>query len=468
MAISYSILTYVANTHGRVTAKKVTETSLSIQSVIDTHQQPFLLIDQEYCIVAANKAFEHHLSFIRNDIIGMSCYQFFTGQEEADSFYPDADDILRGTFSSLEPHETVTTLNPLGKGSLLCRLKGYPVETSDNSIYLGLSLVPLADPENNVHAPKIIGKSRALLSMMERLTLAAESESPVLLTGESGTGKELAAEFIHNQSGRKDHAFITVDCTVLGEHLFESQLFGHEKGAFTGSTGTKQGLFELADGGTLFLDEIGEIPIAMQPKLLRALETGSFRRVGGTSTLHANVRIICATNRDLPQEIKAGQFREDLYFRFAVFPIHTPALRERMEDLPLLAEYFLDQINASTGKVFQLSYQALDNLSDYYFPGNIRELRNLIQLAAALSTNGVIRPEHLQFSSKAMRPHAENEAELEDFAEADDFSDLEKFEARQISGLLAQHHGNRRKTATSLGISERTLYRKLKKYKLNK
>jgi transcriptional regulator with PAS, ATPase and Fis domain len=445
----------------------VTETSLSVQSVIDTHQQPFLLIDQEYCIVAANEAFEHRLSLIRNDIIGMSCYQFFTGREEPDSSYPEADDLLRGIFSSLEPHETVTTLNPLGKGSLLCRLKGYPVEAADNSIYLGLSLVPLAGTDDNVHAPRIIGKSRALVSTMERLALAAESESPVLLSGESGTGKELAAEFIHNQSARKDHPFITVDCTVLGEQLFESQLFGHEKGAFTGSTGTKQGLFELADSGTLFLDEIGEIPLAMQPKLLRALETSSFRRVGGTSTMHANVRIICATNRDLLQEIKTGQFREDLYFRFAVFPIQIPALRERMEDLPLLAEYFLDQINASTGKVFQLSYQALDNLSDYYFPGNIRELRNLIQLAAALSTNGVIRPEHLQFSSEAMRPYTANDAAPDDLAATDTFSELEKFEARQISGLLAQHQGNRRKAATALGVSERTLYRKLKKYNLN-
>jgi transcriptional regulator with GAF, ATPase, and Fis domain len=355
----------------------------------------------------------------------------------------------------------------MGKGSIQCRLKGYPVETADHSVILGLSLVPLASAENNSPAPQIIGKSRALVSTIERLALAAESESPVLLSGESGTGKELAAEFIHNNSARKDHPFITVDCTVLGEQLFESQLFGHEKGAFTGSTGTKQGLFELADGGTLFLDEIGEIPLAMQPKLLRALETGSFRRVGGTSTLHANVRIICATNRELVQEIKAGQFREDLYFRFAVFPIQIPALRERMEDLPLLAEYFLDQINASTGKVFQLSYQALDNLSDYYFPGNIRELRNLIQLAAALSTNGVIRPEHLQFSSEAIRPYSEHDTVPNDLPLSDSFSELEKFEARQISGLLTQHQGNRRKAATALGISERTLYRKLKKYKLN-
>jgi transcriptional regulator with PAS, ATPase and Fis domain len=341
------------------------------------------------------------------------------------------------------------------------------VEASDHSIYLGLSLVPLGAAENKVQIPRIIGKSPALVALQKRLTLAAETESPVLLTGESGTGKELAAEFIHNHSARKDHPFITVDCTVLGEHLFESQLFGHEKGAFTGSTGTKQGLFELADGGTLFLDEIGEIPLAMQPKLLRALETSSFRRVGGTSTLQANVRIICATNRELAQEIKAGRFREDLYFRFAVFPIQIPALRERMEDLPLLAEYFLDQVNASTGKVFQLSYQALDNMSDYFFPGNIRELRNLIQLAAALSTDGVIRPEHLQFSSDAMQPFTQDNSVLNDLSGTDNFSELEKFEARQISGLLAQHQGNRRKASAALGISERTLYRKLKKYNLN-
>jgi transcriptional regulator with PAS, ATPase and Fis domain len=444
----------------------VADTSLAVQSVIDTHQQPFLLIDQEYRIVAVNTALEQQLPVTRDEIIGLSCYQFFTGSDESNSGDSGNGDFLRGVFSSLEPHETVTTLNPLGKSALPCRLKGYPVEATDSSIYLGLLVTPLAPTESHPRAPRIIGKSPALLTMMERLTLAAESDSPVLLYGESGTGKELAAEYIHNQSARRDHPFITVDCTVLGEHLFESQLFGHEKGAFTGSTGTKKGLFELADGGTLFLDEIGEIPFAMQPKLLRALETNCFRRVGGTSTLHANVRIVCATNRDLLQEIKVGRFREDLYFRFAVFPVQIPALRDRMEDLPLLAEYFLDQVNASTGKVFQLSYQALDNLSDYYFPGNIRELRNLIQLAAALSTDGVIRPEHLQFSSRAMQPAIG--AGFQGTPPADgELTELEKFEAQQISGLLARHDGNRRKVAFALGISERTLYRKLKKYALN-
>ncbi len=443
------------------------ETSLSVQSVIDTHQQPFLLLDQKYRIVAVNSALERQLSVSRSDIVGLDCYAFFSGQEKSNSVDPLAGDLLQEIFASLEPHETVTSLNFLGKNSLPCRLRGYPVEASDHSIYLGLSLVPLALSGNqHPDVPQIVGKSKGLLSMMERLALAAESDSPVLLYGESGTGKELAAEFIHNHSDRRDNPFITVDCTVLGEHLFESQLFGHEKGAFTGSTGMKKGLFELADGGTLFLDEIGEIPLSMQPKLLRALETNSFRRVGGTNTLHANVRIVCATNRDLLQEIKAGQFREDLYFRCAVFPVKIPALRERIDDLPLLAEYFLDQVNASTGRVFQLSYQALDNLSDYDFPGNIRELRNLIQLAAALSTDGVIRPEHLQFSSSTVRPGTADDVYQID-SSGGNLSELEMFEARQISRLLAQHNKNRRKVSSALGISERTLYRKLKKYKLN-
>lgn len=263
---------------------------------------------------------------------------------------------------------------------------------------------------------------------------------------------------------------------MLTEGLFESEVFGHERGAFTGSQGRKTGLFELASGGTLFLDEVGELPPAMQAKLLRVLETGEFRRVGGIQVLYADVRVVCATNRDLLREVDEGRFREDLYYRIAGIVVHLPRLRERREDIRVLAEAILDRINRSRLTRYRLSDSALEWLERQEFPGNVRELRNLIQAACAASHENIVDSVHLHklhgtngFARRTRDRSEERPQETspEIRAMLGRETALIEIESRHIQGLLRRYGGNRRKVAEQLGISVRTLYRKLKKYELD-
>ena len=248
-----------------------------------------------------------------------------------------------------------------------------------------------ARPREAGSLPRIIGSGPRIDAVIERVRKAARTRSTVLLRGESGTGKELFAEAIHELSTRKDKPFVRVNCAALSETLLESELFGHEKGAFTGAVGQKKGRFELAEGGTLFLDEIGEISPAFQAKLLRVLQEGEFERVGGTRTVKVDVRLIAATNRDLESAVANGEFRADLYFRICVIPILLPPLRERREDVPPLAESFLDRFNAENGTSLRLSSEALRVLCDCKFPGNGRELENCVNRLGALSQGPTIR-----------------------------------------------------------------------------
>ncbi|MCI0441587.1 sigma 54-interacting transcriptional regulator, partial [bacterium] len=221
----------------------------------------------------------------------------------------------------------------------------------------------------------------------------------VLILGETGTGKELVARAIHNLSGRKDRALIKVNCSTLPAGLIESELFGHEKGAFTGATAKKKGRFELADGGTIFLDEVGELPLETQIKLLRVLQEQEFERVGGTQTLKVNVRVMAATNRNLDDLVKSGAFRGDLFYRLNVFPIHVPPLRNRIDDIPILTSYFLRKFSRRMGKrIDQLSPDAMNALVTYSWPGNVRELTNLLERAVILCDGGVLHREHIAIS----------------------------------------------------------------------
>jgi transcriptional regulator with PAS, ATPase and Fis domain len=236
----------------------------------------------------------------------------------------------------------------------------------------------------------IIGKSAALQELLSLIHTIAPSEATVLISGETGTGKELAARLIHHLSRRKDHRFVAVNCGALPETLLESELFGHEKGAFTGAVALKQGKFELAEGGTLFLDEIGDIPPAVQVKLLRVLQEREFQRVGGTSDLKANVRVIAATHRDLTAMMEQQQFRQDLFFRLNVIQLYVPALRERPEDIPDLAEYFVQRFTNKAGKpIAGLTPEALQLCLVYRWPGNIRELENVMERAVTLAPEGM-------------------------------------------------------------------------------
>ena len=237
----------------------------------------------------------------------------------------------------------------------------------------------------------ILGNSRALRAVTERIGQVARSNAPVIIRGETGTGKELFARAIHDLSLRKGKPFIAVNCAALPEGVIESELFGHEKGAFTGAVATRKGRFELADGGTIFLDEIGDISPSFQAKLLRILQEGEFERVGGQHTLKVNFRLVCATNRNLEQLVTQEKFRADLYYRISVVPILLPPLRERPEDIPELATYFLDRFNKENGRELHFAASALAVLKTYKFPGNVRELENCVRRLAALAPASEIR-----------------------------------------------------------------------------
>ena len=307
----------------------------------------------------------------------------------------------------------------------------------------------------------LVGDSEKLNEVKKLIKAAAPNDITVLIQGESGSGKELVARAVHNNSHRAKHNFVAVDCCTLQENLFESELFGHEKGAFTGADKQKKGLIEGAEGGTLFLDEIGEINASGQAKLLRILETGQFRRLGGTKDLTANVRIVAATNRDLEAMSQQGDFRPDLYFRLNAFSIVAPPLRERREDIPALAKHFLQNHNFSTQINKTFSSAAIRKLISYDWPGNIRELKNMVERSIILSGNrNKIQPEHFTLSST----ENVNGAVLNMSFNHD--PTLEELEASYLEMQLTKFSGRRAKVAEVLGISERSVYRMIKRYNL--
>ncbi len=307
----------------------------------------------------------------------------------------------------------------------------------------------------------MVGDSPALREVSRMIDAVAGEDVTVLITGESGTGKELVAREIHERSRRAKGSFVTLDSCTLQENLFESELFGHEKGAFTGADKLKKGLIEGARGGTLFLDEIGEIGPAIQAKLLRVMETGEFRRLGGTKVLHSDARILCATNRDLAQMAQEGTFRADLYYRLSTFVIKLPPLRERKEDIPALVAHFLDNHDFSRRVAKEIAPQALDVLMRYDWPGNIRELRNVIERAIILSGDSpVLRPEHLVLGGPQQAAAA---ACALSFDAPPTLEELKEHYFRQMYDKLG---GKRAALARVLGISERNVYRLIEKYGL--
>jgi len=307
----------------------------------------------------------------------------------------------------------------------------------------------------------MVGQSDALKGVVQLVEAVAADEITVLVQGESGTGKELVANAIHSLSPRAKRSFVAVDCCTLQEKLFESELFGHEKGAFTGADRQKKGLIEIAEGGTLFLDEIGEIDATIQAKLLRILETGQFRRLGGTKDLKADVRVVAATNRDLQEMVKDGGFRADLYYRLNGFDLLVPPLRERREDIPALAEHFIHHHSFSRRIEKHLSNAAARRLVAYDWPGNIRELKNVIERAIILSRDKpVIGPEHLAFQSS--HPHSNALISMS----FDHNPTLDELESEYLALQLKKYSGRRAEVAGILGVSERSVYRMIKRYGL--
>ncbi len=299
---------------------------------------------------------------------------------------------------------------------------------------------------------EIIGNSKAMLEIIERAQRVAESDSIILIQGASGTGKELIAHLIHRHSPRRNRPFVPVNCSSIPDSLLESELFGHEKGAFTNAYTAKPGLAEVANGGTLFFDEVADISPVIQPKLLRFLETGSFRRVGGTVELTADVRVLSATNKNLPEEARAGRFREDLLYRLNVITLYMPVLTNRRDDIPLLTEYFLKKKTKSKESK-KLSKEALEALMMYDWPGNVRELEHVIERAIILSRGETIDIADLHLRDQQV------ETPTATF-------NLDNLEKQHIEKVLKVFKGNRKMTADALGISSKTLYLKIKEYNL--
>lgn len=319
----------------------------------------------------------------------------------------------------------------------------------------------LASQVNKKHPHRIVGNSPAIQRIINLANKSAMSDSNVLIEGETGTGKELFAEYIHNHSARKDKPFVVINCASLPDQLIESELFGHEKGAFTDAKSTKQGLVEIAHGGTLFLDEIGELSLSLQPKLLRFLENGEYRRIGGITNLTSNVRVIGATNRNLLEEADVKNFRKDLLFRLNVITLTIPPLRDRREDILLLANHFLET-KSPIRSPKRLTPETEEALMSYNFTGNIRELNHIIERALIFAEADTIEPEDLNLPIHVAQSkhlvYADNNVNV------DELVSMEDVEKWHIERILTRNRWDRTLTASQLGISPKTLYTKIKKY----
>ncbi|MFB3101182.1 MAG: sigma-54-dependent transcriptional regulator [Gammaproteobacteria bacterium] len=328
--------------------------------------------------------------------------------------------------------------------------------------------IKLKKPETEL-VYELIGNTSIIDATRKTISKLARSQAPVYISGETGTGKELVARMIHEQGARSSGKFVPVNCGAIPTELMESELFGHEKGSFTGAVSNREGLFQIAEGGTLFFDEVAELPLHMQVKLLRAIQEKTIRSVGGASEMPVDVRILSATHQDLHTLVQEGKFRQDLFYRINVIEIHVPTLRERSEDIPLLVEHILSQIGSKTGQeITDLSREALSKLQSYSFPGNIRELENILERALALTEGDFIVPEDLHFKEVPRKSGHETQEQEEPETKSDSLEhQLDDVERKAILGVLEQTRWNRTVAAKKLGLSLRALRYRLEKFGLD-
>lgn len=443
-----------------------------MQSLIDVQENPFVLIDDHYRIVAANRAYCTNYGVESEKIVGRFCHE--VSHLSAVPCHQNGEDCPhQEVFRTGQIHEVIHTHFDSHNRPEHVRIKGHPIKGANQKLYLGESVFPISVSEDlRCEDLQMIGSSPAFLASLDQLSRAAESNAAILLLGESGVGKELAAQYIHKRSARRSQALIVLNCASIAVDMFEDELFGHERGAFTGCVGRKKGLFELADNGILFLDEIGDMPLFMQAKLLRVLESGEFRRIGGTETLSADVRLVSATNNNLLRKVHSGEFRQDLYYRIAGIDLRLPTLQERSSDIPALAEAMLKRITRADMPQCKLTQEALYKLQSYAFPGNIRELKNILLKAISASNHGIISAANIHLSPHHEKITADKQHEIsverirEAYTTNNSNASIADLEAEHISKLLISYNGHRRNVADTLGISERTLYRKLKLYSL--
>ena len=423
-------------------------------SFLDSQPEPRIVMDANYRIVAANKAYVR--DFAGNQPIrGRTCYEvshhFTAPCDQSGESCP-----LKQSLEAGSP-QRVLHLHHTPRGEEHVDVETTPIKDDNGQvIYFVETMRMVRQASSRAASQGLVGRSPAFAAMLHKIMRVADSSATVLLLGETGTGKELVARAIHEASPRNSGPFVAVDCAGLTETLFESEMFGYEKGAFTGATHRKQGLVEAASGGTLFLDEIGELPLSQQVRLLRLLESSTYRRVGGLDWLPADFRLIAATHRDLRAMVQAETFRRDLYFRLNAFPLKTPALHERPEDIPLLANSLLDRVDRRKNR--QFSAAALQWLSARRYSGNIRELRNLIERATLMADGDVIDTTHLQGEDDPSLPAPFEEQQS---FRVNEVIDLDTLEHRYLHWALQQRGCTIGELASQIGVSERTIYRKI-------
>ena len=435
-------------------ASQIQEADLqALVSYLEQESEPMIVLSRHYEILAANTAYRRQFGTVDKAYLGQKCHKISHGIDvpcdQAGEQCPMlAAEERRGPDRVLHIHHT-----PRGPEHVDVELR--PVFGKDGKTLAYVErLSTVRSASAQASGSGLIGQSPQFNQVVAALGRVAPSNLPVLLLGESGTGKELFAHAVHQSSPRSASPFVVVDCSGLTETLFESELFGYEKGAFTGALTRKPGLIETAAGGTLFLDEIGDVPLSMQIKLLRLIETGTFRRVGGVETRNADFRLVAATHKPLEAMMESGEFRSDLYYRISAFPIQIPPLRDRAEDIPLLVESFLN--HPPSGASVAIDQRAMAKLKAYHWPGNIRELRNVIDRAKLMADGVAIcaddLPDHIGGTDTVQ-------------ATSSDLTSLARrhlADEQALRRFVQSFGGSRHELAKALQISERTLYRRLK------
>jgi transcriptional regulator with PAS, ATPase and Fis domain len=440
----------------------------ALVSYLEHDPQPMIVLDPQYRILAANTAYQRQFGVAGEPHIGHKCYQishhYDVPCDQAGEHCPMKRALeQRGPDRVLHIHHT-----PRGPEHVDVELR--PIFGAQHAVIAYVErLVTVRSASAKPSAEGLVGRSAPFNEAISALQRVAPSKLPVLLLGESGTGKEVFATALHEASPRAQSPFVVVDCSGIAESLFESEFFGYEKGAFTGAMTRKPGLVETAQDGTLFLDEIGDVPLSMQVKLLRLIETGTFRRVGSTETLHADFRLVAATHKPLLEMTRDGRFRQDLYYRISAFPIQLPPLRERPGDIALLVDSILQRIrkagNAGVrapGHKLMASREALVKLEAYTWPGNIREMRNVLERACLLSDDGVIRAEHLP--ENILEATTKRGGVIKRSSSAHSSPALSD---EELANFVRAFSGTRKALASHLGWSERTLYRRLRELGLS-
>lgn len=429
-----------------------------VQAILDAMEDGVMIIDRRFRVVGFNEAAVRITGFRKEEALNAPCFKVCVG-----SCCQDGCDAVSLFEQGTPCEEFETTIRTRDGQSKILRIHTVALRDSAGAITGAIRILrdvtQTRELERKLREPwrfgRLIGQSRAMQEVYRLIELLSDSTATVLIQGETGTGKELVAEAIHQSSPRADGPFITLNCAALPDALVENELFGHVRGAFTDAIADKPGRFELANGGTLFLDEVGELGLSVQAKLLRVLETGEFERLGDPRTRRVQVRVIAATNKDLRQAVAERRFREDLFYRLNVVPIFLPPLRDRLEDLPLLAQYFLERFKQSLGRDLRLSHDALRTMMRYDWPGNVRELENALEYAAVTCRGAFIHAYDLPVSLHQSHTDRPLPAEITD-------------ESARLTAALKACQWKIKRCAELLGMDRTTLWRKMKRYGIHK